>query len=67
MALLAFSSRVPVVRSLAAPQQQQPPVLEAGLHIVAVPSNPLSQQIAPLNIDADGSTCENVWPHSLLH
>jgi len=43
----------PFVRGRPADQRIDPPVLEAGLHIVAVPSNPISRQIEPLNIEGE--------------
>src|SRR4030081_1692316 len=42
-----------VVRGLPADQCSTPPVLETGLHIVAVPSNPLSRHLEPLNIEGE--------------
>ncbi|GHO49714.1 CHAT domain-containing protein [Ktedonospora formicarum] len=44
---------VPFVRGLPIEQRLSPPVLETALHIVAVPSNPLSPLVEPLNIDAE--------------
>jgi tetratricopeptide (TPR) repeat protein len=41
------------VRGLPAEQRIVPPILESGLHIVAVPSNPLSQAVEPLNIEGE--------------
>jgi CHAT domain/AAA domain len=41
------------VRGLPAEQRIAPPALETGLHIVAVPSNPLSHALEPLNIDGE--------------
>ena len=41
------------VRGLPADQRIAPPALETGLHIVAVPSNPLSHALEPLNIDGE--------------
>ena len=41
------------VRGLPAEQRIAPPTLDAGLHIVAVPSNPLSHEVEPLNIDGE--------------
>ena len=41
------------VRGLPADQRINPPVLDSGLHIVAVPSNPLSHEVEPLNIDGE--------------
>ncbi|MBX0330682.1 tetratricopeptide repeat protein [Oscillochloris sp. ZM17-4] len=44
---------VPFVRGLPAGRRAAPPTLEGGLHIVAVPSNPLDPDIAALNIDGE--------------
>ncbi len=41
------------VRGLPTDQRINPPTLDTGLHIVAVPSNPLSHQLEPLNIDGE--------------
>ena len=41
------------VRGLPADQRIAPPTLDKGLHIVAVPSNPLSHELEPLNIDGE--------------
>jgi predicted ATPase len=43
----------PFVRGLPAEQRIAPPALENGLHIVAIPSNPLSHDLEPLNIDGE--------------
>ncbi len=43
----------PFVRGLPAEQRIDPPQLEGGLHIVAVPSNPLDKRVEPLNIDGE--------------
>jgi tetratricopeptide (TPR) repeat protein len=42
-----------VVRALPPEQRIQPVTLNTGLHIVAIPSNPLSSRVAALNIDAE--------------
>ncbi|GHO56158.1 tetratricopeptide repeat protein [Ktedonobacter robiniae] len=44
---------IPFVRGLPSEQRISPPVLETSLHILAVPSNPLSPLVKPLNIDAE--------------
>jgi tetratricopeptide (TPR) repeat protein len=44
---------VPFVRGLPTAQRCPPPTLEGGLHIVAVPSNPLDPEVPPLNIDGE--------------
>ncbi len=41
------------VRGLPPDQRIEPPALPNSLHIVAIPSNPLSHQIEPLDIDAE--------------
>ena len=41
------------VRGIPTQQQGQLLTLETGLHIVAVPSDPLSKRVQPLNIDAE--------------
>src|SRR5947208_2475759 len=41
------------VRGLPAEQRIAPPILDSGLHIVAVPSNPLSYKLEPLDIDGE--------------
>lgn len=41
------------VRGLPTDQRINPPTLNTDLHIVAVPSNPLSHQLEPLNIDGE--------------
>jgi tetratricopeptide (TPR) repeat protein len=41
------------VRGLPAEQRIAPPTLDSGLHIVAVPSNPLSQEEEPLDIEGE--------------
>jgi len=43
----------PFVRGLPAGQRIAPPALDAGLHVVAVPSNPLDKDVPPLNIDGE--------------
>jgi tetratricopeptide (TPR) repeat protein len=41
------------VRGLPADQRIAPPTLDTGLHIIAVPSNPLSQAVEPLDIEGE--------------
>ncbi len=43
----------PFVRGLPVQQRIKPPLLDDNLHIIAVPSNPLSHDVEPLNIDAE--------------
>jgi hypothetical protein len=42
-----------VVRGLQPDQRIEPPKMDGGLHIVAIPSNPLEQELPPLDIDAE--------------
>ncbi len=41
------------LRGLPADQRINPPKLDGGLHIIAVPSNPLDKEIPPLDIDGE--------------
>lgn len=41
------------VRGLPADQRIPAPTLDTGLHIVAIPSNPLSHELEPLNIEGE--------------
>ncbi len=43
----------PFTRGLPADQRIDPPILDRGLHIVGVPSNPLDKQVPPLNIEGE--------------
>ncbi|MGD9098858.1 MAG: tetratricopeptide repeat protein, partial [Anaerolineae bacterium] len=43
----------PFVRGLPADRRVAPPALDVGLHVVAVPSNPLDKDVAPLDIDGE--------------
>ena len=43
----------PFVRGLPADQRIKSPMLDKGLHIIAVPSNPLSHTLESLNIDGE--------------
>ncbi|GLV54656.1 hypothetical protein KDH_15030 [Dictyobacter sp. S3.2.2.5] len=47
---------IPFVRGLPNEQRIPAPTLDMSLHIVAIPSNPLSNLVEPLNIDAE-------WQH----
>jgi hypothetical protein len=51
---------VPLVRGLPADQRRAPPTLASGLHIVAVPSNPLDPGVLPLNIDGEWQRLKEV-------
>lgn len=42
-----------VVRGLPSDLRIEPPKMDGGLHIVAIPSNPLEQDLPPLDIDAE--------------
>jgi hypothetical protein len=42
-----------VVRGLPLDQRIEPPKMDGGLHIVAIPSNPLEKDLPPLDIDAE--------------
>jgi tetratricopeptide (TPR) repeat protein len=42
-----------VVRGLPSDQRIEPPEMDGGLHIVAIPSNPLEKALPPLDIDAE--------------
>src|SRR6266487_3110321 len=48
------------VRGLPAEQRLQPPLLDTGLHIIAVPSNPLSSRLASLNINAEWTRLKEI-------
>src|SRR5437868_4566753 len=48
------------VRGLPADQRIDPPILEGGLHILAVPSNPLDKKLPPLNIDGEWERLKEV-------
>jgi len=48
------------VRGLPADQRIAPPVLENSLHIVAIPSNPLDQDLPPLDIDAEWTRLKEI-------
>src|SRR5260221_583144 len=41
------------LRGLPAPQRTAPPALKHGLHIIAIPSHPLSHTLDPLNIEGE--------------
>src|SRR5947208_2575270 len=51
------------VRGLPADQRITPPILDSGLHIVAVPSNPLSHDVEPLNIDGEWMRLKDIIRH----
>jgi tetratricopeptide (TPR) repeat protein len=51
------------VRGLLPDQRINPPTLDTGMHIVAVPSNPLSQLVEPLNIDGEWMRLKDIIQH----
>lgn len=51
---------LPLVRGLPPDKRIAPPALTAGLHIVAVPSNPLDPGVVPLNIDGEWQRLKEV-------
>lgn len=51
---------VTLVRGLPADQRRAAPTLDSGLHIVAVPSNPLDPSVLPLNIDGEWQRLKEV-------
>jgi hypothetical protein len=67
-----------IVRDLPVAERITPPEMLAGLHIIAVASNPLSQRLAPLNIQGEWTrlteivsemdrsvTLERAWPPTI--
>jgi hypothetical protein len=48
------------VRGLLADQRIEPPKLDGGLHIVAIPSNPLEKELPPLDIDAEWMSLKRI-------
>ena len=52
---------MPFVRGIAQ-QRIDPPVLDLPLHIVAIPSNPLQQDLPPLNSTASGYASRTIQP-----
>ncbi|MBP1468991.1 tetratricopeptide repeat protein, partial [Candidatus Chloroploca sp. M-50] len=51
---------VTLVRGLPSAQRIPPPTLDGGLHIVAVPSNPLDADVLPLDIDGEWQRLKEV-------
>jgi hypothetical protein len=51
---------LPLLRGLPPDKRIPPPDLTAGLHIVAVPSNPLDPGVLPLNIDGEWQRLKEV-------
>src|SRR5439155_26853466 len=51
------------VRGLPAGQRIAPTVLDTNIHIVAVPSNPLSHELEPLNIDDEWTRLKEIIQH----
>ena len=50
----------PFVRGLPAEERIAPPAMDRGLHIVAIPSNPLHKDLAPLNIDGEWTRLKRI-------
>ncbi len=48
------------VRGLPPEQRISPPTLDSGLHIVAIPSNPLSQAVESLNIEGEWTRLKEI-------
>jgi tetratricopeptide (TPR) repeat protein len=51
------------VRGVPADQRIAPPTLDTSLHIVAVPSNPLSHELDPLNIEGEWLRLKEIIQH----
>jgi CHAT domain len=51
------------VRGLPADQRIAPPTLDIGLHVVAIPSNPLGHDVEPLNIDSEWMRLKEIIQH----
>ena len=50
----------PFVRGLPSEKRIAPPTLESGLHIVAIPSDPLDKRLNPLNIDGEWTRLQEI-------
>ncbi len=50
----------PFVRGLTPDQRIAPLTLDSGLHIVAIPSNPLDKRLNPLNIDGEWTRLQGI-------
>jgi tetratricopeptide (TPR) repeat protein len=56
------------VRGLPLDQRIPPPALDSGLHIIAIPSNPLDTELPPLDIDAEWMRLKEIIsevPHNI--
>ena len=56
------------VRGLPLDQRIEPPKMDSGLHIVAIPSNPLEKELPPLDIDAEWMRLKEIIsevPHTI--
>jgi len=51
------------VRGIHTDQRVAPPTLDSALHIIAIPSNPLSTDLAPLNIDGEWLNLKEIVQH----
>jgi len=50
----------PFVRGLPSDKRIAPPTLDSGLHIVAIPSDPLDKRLNPLNIDGEWTRLQEI-------
>ena len=50
----------PFVRGLPPEKRIAPPTLDTGLHIVAIPSDPLDKRLNPLNIDGEWTRLQEI-------
>jgi hypothetical protein len=50
----------PFVRGLPSEKRIAPPMLESGLHIVAIPSDPLDKRLNPLNIAGEWTRLQEI-------
>jgi hypothetical protein len=50
----------PFVRGLPSDKRIAPPTLDSGLHIVAIPSDPLDKELNPLNIDGEWTRLQEI-------
>ena len=52
---------LPCVRGLPASERRPAPVMENGLHVAALPSNPLDKDVTPLNIEDEWQRLADVF------
>jgi tetratricopeptide (TPR) repeat protein len=52
---------LPFVRGLPASERRPAPVMESGLHVVALASSPLGKDIAPLNVEGEWQTLKEAF------